>query len=101
MLTPKSSTLLQQAGIICLMAICGIQKHDEWFAAMRDGLARSDHKKFCYAAKNLFRLIGWEAEIRDHHQGDTDVIASVAVDGKHYLLVVRERLNPARRSRFP
>lgn len=77
------------------------KKHDEWFAAMRDGLAGSDHKKFCYAAKNLFRLIGWEAEIRDHHQGDTDVIASVAVDGKHYLLVVEGKIEPGKEKPIP
>jgi hypothetical protein len=64
------------------------KKHDEWFAALHDGLIGNDHKKFCHAAKNLLRLIGWEAEIRDHHQGDTDVIASIATEGKHYLLVV-------------
>lgn len=38
--------------------------------------------------KNLFRLLGWEAEIKEKQKGDTDVVASVSVEGKHYLLVV-------------
>lgn len=64
------------------------KKHDDWFSALHDGLAGNDHKKFCHALRNLLRLMGWEAEVRDHHQGDTDVIGSAAVGGKHYLLVI-------------
>jgi hypothetical protein len=64
------------------------KKHDEWFSALQNSLVGNDHKQFCHAVKNLLRLIGWDAEIRDHHQGDTDVIGSIAVGSKHYLIVI-------------
>ena len=64
------------------------QKHEQFFADMRNALVGDDHKQFCHAVRNLFRLLGWDAEIREKQQGETDVIAMVSVDGKHYLLVV-------------
>jgi hypothetical protein len=63
-------------------------KHKEFFADMKNALAGNDHKQFCHAARTLFRLLGWDAEIREKQQGETDVIATVSVEGKHYLLVV-------------
>ena len=64
------------------------KKHDEWLSALQDGLEGDDHSKFCHAARNLLRLMGWEAEVRDHHPGETDVLASTAIGGSHYLLVL-------------
>ena len=64
------------------------KKHEEFFESLKAALEGNNHTEFCHAAKNLFRLLGWEAEIREKGQGETDVIATVSVDGKHYLLVV-------------
>lgn len=64
------------------------QKHQQFFDDLRNALVGNDHKQFCHAARNLFRLLGWEAEIGEKQHGDTDVIATVSVEGKHYLLVV-------------
>ncbi|MBC8218168.1 MAG: hypothetical protein H8E73_06850 [Planctomycetes bacterium] len=64
------------------------QKHQQFFDDLRDALTGNDHKQFCHTVKNLFRLLGWEAEIKEKQQGDTDVVATVSVDGRRCLLVV-------------
>jgi hypothetical protein len=64
------------------------QKQEQFFADMRKALIGDDHKLFCHAARTLFRLLGWDAEIREKQQGETDVVATVSVEGKHYLLVI-------------
>lgn len=64
------------------------QKHEKFYKEMKDALLGVDHKQFCHAARNLLRLLGWDAEIREKQQGETDVIGTVSVEGKHYLLVV-------------
>jgi Rad3-related DNA helicase len=64
------------------------KKHEQFFEDLKAALCGSDHKQFCHAMRNLFRLLGWEAEIREKGQGETDVIATVSVEGKHYLLIV-------------
>jgi len=68
------------------------QKHQQFFDDLRNALVGNDHKQFCHAARNLFRLLGWEADIREKQQGETDVIATVSVDGKHYLLIVEGKV---------
>ena len=67
-------------------------KHEQFFADMRTALAGEDHKQFCHATRNLFRLLGWDAEIKEKLQGETDVVATISVEGKHYLLVVEGKL---------
>jgi hypothetical protein len=77
------------------------KKHDEWLACLQQGLAGSDHNTFSQAVRNLLRLIGWEAEVRDHHPGETDVLASTAVGGNHYLLVVEGKPEAAASKPIP
>jgi len=64
------------------------QKHQPFFDDLREALVGNDHKQFCHAVRNLFRLLGWEAEIREKQEGETDVIGMVSAEGGHYLLIV-------------
>jgi hypothetical protein len=64
------------------------KKHQGFFDDLRRALVGNDHKEFCHGVRNLFRILGWEAEIKEKEQGDTDVIAMTSVQGNHYLLIV-------------
>src|SRR5207248_2247551 len=65
-----------------------LAKHQPFFDAVRDGIAGSDHGKFCHSMRQLMRLIGWQAEIREKGKGETDVLATVSVSGAQHALVV-------------
>ena len=66
-------------------------KHQPFFESIREGIAGSDHKKFCHAIRNLMRLIGWQADIREKGEGETDVLATVSVSSQQRALVIEAK----------
>lgn len=66
-------------------------KHQPFLESIREGISGSDHKKFCHAMRNVMRLIGWQAEIREKGEGETDVLATVAVSSQQRALVIEAK----------
>lgn len=63
------------------------KKHEDYFTALRAGLVGTDHKIFCHSLKSLLRILGWESEIREKDEGETDVIAKLLIGRKRFLLI--------------
>jgi Type III restriction enzyme, res subunit/Helicase C-terminal domain len=66
-------------------------KHQPFFDSVRENIVGSDHGKFCHAMRQLMRLIGWQAEIREKGEGETDVLATVSVSAEQRALVVEAK----------
>ncbi len=62
--------------------------HNGWFENLRAGLLMPDHKHFCHAVRRLFNLLGWDAEIKDKLEGETDVVATISLEGSRHLLII-------------
>jgi hypothetical protein len=63
-------------------------KHQPFFDAIRAGLSGAEHRSYCHAVRNVMRLLGWQAELREKGEGETDVIASVSVNAQQRALVI-------------
>jgi hypothetical protein len=66
-------------------------KHQAFFETIREDIEESNHKKFCHAMRQLMRLIGWQAELREKGEGETDILASVAVSSQQRALVIEAK----------
>jgi len=76
-------------------------KHQFFFDAIREGIASEDHGKFCHAMRQTMRLIGWEAELREKGNGETDILATVSVSLRQFLLIIEAKPEMSAEKPFP